>query len=486
MPGKEERSQQQRVLLDEVEAAEQELKRLPGIDGVGVGFKERKGKVTDELSFRVYVTEKKPREQLSDEQLIPEELHGFRTDVIQTPVLTKYSDNSHYRPLKGGICVGPKDEGTGTIGWFGQLDADDRWVVLSNHHVLGDADTVVGQPQHTKFSGCCCDCNVIGSVLAGADNDKVDCAIAALNEDAADQILLEISNKLTENVFRIRGVAEAVCGDNVYKIGKRSGYTRGRVVEVRGTCKVVTEDLSNIYADKVEQVFIYPTDEETYTVQDDVVAFAYKGDSGSVIINEDHEIVALLEGGHIIQLDADDRRIRVTSSNKIQNVLAYFADQGFPLTLATSPLQRSGGSAGTKRTIAERSPEAAGRYVRAQLQQSPLGLQLLQLFERHADEVIRLVNHCRPVTVGWHRHQGPGFLQHVLRSAQYARHPIPAELEGVTLPALLSRMAFLLKKHGKAELRRDLNEQWLLLFSLIDECRTVQDFLHRVESSTYA
>ena len=39
--------------------ARSELGRYPGVVGIGLGCKERKGVVTDELAFRVYVRPKK-------------------------------------------------------------------------------------------------------------------------------------------------------------------------------------------------------------------------------------------------------------------------------------------------------------------------------------------------------------------------------------------------------------------------------------------
>ncbi len=41
--------------------AEAELKKIPGVIGVGYGLKEINGKTTDQIAFRVYVRKKSAR-----------------------------------------------------------------------------------------------------------------------------------------------------------------------------------------------------------------------------------------------------------------------------------------------------------------------------------------------------------------------------------------------------------------------------------------
>ena len=60
---------------------ENRLLRLANVIGVGIGNKVQGGKQLDELSIKVYVSKKQARDQLPPDQIIPEQLEGFKTDV---------------------------------------------------------------------------------------------------------------------------------------------------------------------------------------------------------------------------------------------------------------------------------------------------------------------------------------------------------------------------------------------------------------------
>ena len=57
------------------------LLSLPNVTGVGIGQKIRDGKPVGTTAIKVFVLRKLPPAQLSDEDLIPETLEGFPTDV---------------------------------------------------------------------------------------------------------------------------------------------------------------------------------------------------------------------------------------------------------------------------------------------------------------------------------------------------------------------------------------------------------------------
>jgi len=62
-------------------AYEKDLLRKANVVGVGIGWRHRRGKPTDELAIIVSVTHKVPREQLDPEDVIPSELEGVPVDV---------------------------------------------------------------------------------------------------------------------------------------------------------------------------------------------------------------------------------------------------------------------------------------------------------------------------------------------------------------------------------------------------------------------
>lgn len=64
-------------------AAAARLHAIRGVHAVGVGFKVVTGKKTDELAITVFVDRKKKPEELSAREIIPSEIDGVKTDVVQ-------------------------------------------------------------------------------------------------------------------------------------------------------------------------------------------------------------------------------------------------------------------------------------------------------------------------------------------------------------------------------------------------------------------
>lgn len=63
---------------------ELQLMQKANVVGVGVGFRERGGKLTDEIVLVVNVTHKVPGSQLAPEDFIPSEIEGVPVDVRET------------------------------------------------------------------------------------------------------------------------------------------------------------------------------------------------------------------------------------------------------------------------------------------------------------------------------------------------------------------------------------------------------------------
>src|SRR5260370_15256882 len=56
-----------------------------GVHAVGVGAKIVGGKDTGELGIAVFVEKKKRREELAEGEVVPSEIDGVKTDVVETP-----------------------------------------------------------------------------------------------------------------------------------------------------------------------------------------------------------------------------------------------------------------------------------------------------------------------------------------------------------------------------------------------------------------
>ena len=63
---------------------EASLLKKANVVGVGVGFKEQGGKLTDEIALVVNVTRKLPATQLSPQDIIPDKIEGIPVDVRET------------------------------------------------------------------------------------------------------------------------------------------------------------------------------------------------------------------------------------------------------------------------------------------------------------------------------------------------------------------------------------------------------------------
>jgi hypothetical protein len=73
--------------------AEAQLHSLPGIHAVGVGKKVVSGVRTDEMAIAVFVVNKKPLSELATDEIIPVEIAGIKTDVIEMPIPRECSAN---------------------------------------------------------------------------------------------------------------------------------------------------------------------------------------------------------------------------------------------------------------------------------------------------------------------------------------------------------------------------------------------------------
>mgnify|MGYP001137371455 CR=1 FL=1 len=87
MPGSETPTGNEEIIaqLSEVQARyEAELMEKPHVIGVAIGVKQTDGQPTDELAIIVMVDEKVPHAQLSEDEIIPQEIEGFPVDVQKT------------------------------------------------------------------------------------------------------------------------------------------------------------------------------------------------------------------------------------------------------------------------------------------------------------------------------------------------------------------------------------------------------------------
>ena len=287
-----------------------DLFKKPNVVLVGRGHKIVNGIDTGKEAIVVGVSKKVPLAVLKKREAIPSKIKGIETDVIEVGEIKALRTTRH-RPAPGGVSIGHYQITAGTLGMVVKRDGIRH--ILSNNHVLANSNNAqIGDPiyqpgvhdggtamdtighlvdfEPIEFIGnSTCP---IGNFIASFFNkiaellnrqtrltaitqltNLVDCAIAepVKGEDISDEIL---------EVGIPTGFAEVGIGDKVKKSGRTTGLNEG-VVTITNTEAQVSYD-SNIAMFK-EQIV--------------TTKLAEGGDSGSVVLNENDEVIGLLFAG---------------------------------------------------------------------------------------------------------------------------------------------------------------------------------------------
>jgi hypothetical protein len=454
---------EERRYLEAYEAVREKLLRIAGVVDVGVGLKETAGDLTGKIAYRVYVQAKRPQAELSPEAFVPTEIDGFRTDVItkreQIPVLgfNDENDERNYKVKVAGIYVGnDKLTGTGTLGCFCRRTTDNKVVFLSCHHVLFDGGagvgSEVGQPQYDD--SCCCTCNKIGAVL---DGDKtLDCAISSLDDDVPFitkvKQIKRADGTLEHNGF-ISGSDNPQSGHEVWKIGARTGLTRGTISQV------------------APDVEIHPKAPFAY--------IADHGDSGSVVVD-------LTTGMVVGLLKSIDKEIAAGGTLGFATPIGPVLTK-LKITVSATDASQTYDVALSEEYALDRltrvAPASGFADVAQRLRASEAGVTLLERLDAHRAECVRLVNTCRPVTVAWHRSESPAFMAALARSAKVPEYRIPYEIDGVSRAQALLALRSAFERNGSDELRTTIAEHGDRLLELLLRCETVDELIDGWEAS---
>lgn len=471
MKTRQELIKEQEHLLEVYEKVKDMLEGYANVVQIGIGAKEKDGQLTDEGCIKIIVSEKKKEADLDSASKIPSEVEGVKTDIvvkqekIEQPACTE--DQSNHRPIIGGIMIsnyrnGSGVGGTGTLGCMAQMDSDDSWVILSNHHVLygttGQDGDDIGQP----WVGCswCCKTNVIAK---NEDKDAgLDCAIAKVNSDIA------IDNSIEEiGVIDNAGAAAAVNLERVRKRGARTGFTSGTISFIDPATKEITVTPKPAGG---------PADDPggCTNYEPGVTVFTYYGDSGSVYINDDNEVVGLHYAGNAnasLSYGKDILQVQTTLGITIKTTSS---------TPGVTPSARKASYAPIQEPVAPLANDWTG-YVQKRLEETATGRSMIGIFRQHENELFTLVNKHRPVTVVWQRKQGPAFLAAFGRSVKHEGYKIPKEINGVSLQNLLMSMATVLEDHASEPFKEGLKTYGLDIIRLSRKCHTAKEFFALVE-----
>ena len=90
-------------------AHEHGLFQFPGVHAVSVQPKTTRGARTAEFSIVVYVVKKKSAAELNRDEMIPSQIDGVSTDVVEMPLRVPSNgpdpDRNHYPRLLGGAII---------------------------------------------------------------------------------------------------------------------------------------------------------------------------------------------------------------------------------------------------------------------------------------------------------------------------------------------------------------------------------------------
>ena len=298
-----------------------ELLSLPNVIGVGQGLRETAGVRTDEVCLVVLVRRKVPADALEADQVVPKEIGGVRTDVIEIgEVRALPSRSDRQRPAVPGLSLGHYQI---TAGTFGAVVSDGQTgepLILSNNHVIANSNEAqVGDPilQPAPSDGGRFPEDHLANLNRFVDIEFTieppDCGwaqgLAAVanaaaklvgsshrlqayqsNPDARNRVDAALANPIDPldirpevlEIGEIQGVTTAELGRSVRKSGRTTGFTLGEIVVIGATISVNYGPSRR--ARFVDQIITTP--------------MSAPGDSGSLLVAGDApEAVGLLFAG---------------------------------------------------------------------------------------------------------------------------------------------------------------------------------------------
>lgn len=232
-----EMQQKLQKITDVKDTQEDKLWRLTNVNGVGIGFKESKGKQTDTLCIQVYVVEKIKKRDLAPTDLVPPEIDGVVTDVVEIGIVEAQAFTARIRPARPGFSIGHPQV---TAGTFGCVVRDScypcNYFILSNNHVLANSNaSAIGDPilQPGVADGGVFPADTIARLARfepiwfgnPARYNLVDAAIA--RPIRSRDIIASIVNLGIPN-----GITEATLGMDVVKSGRTTETTAGQVIGI--------------------------------------------------------------------------------------------------------------------------------------------------------------------------------------------------------------------------------------------------------------
>ncbi|MEP6692653.1 MAG: hypothetical protein ABJD07_15960 [Gemmatimonadaceae bacterium] len=561
-----------RAFMAAFDRARATFERIDGVLGVGFGHKQKGGAFTNDCVITAFVREKKSAEALPSSERIPPLFDGYRTDVrrVLNGVPCVCENQGGYDTIQGGIQIQslgshppPGIKGLGTLGCIVRKRGDtgrENVYLLSCKHVLygngagkgdyvshpyatGGAGEPIGDIDGNPWSD-----NVTSSVpdpsthTMVSDVFYIDCAIARINIDCKcwpfnstctkDHIhyapnVVDLQLHGVNTLKDVRSVARdptivlprdksvTSTTPRVYKVGRTTGRTAGIVRSIFGG-HMAKRDLTvpgspKIYLRNMIEIEFDVDSEPTGLNCKGRPLFAQTGDSGSVLVDEDNQVIGLVQS--MLDPDAPDSPPNApVYACHILPVLDHLhvciptsggASHGSCAATDGSGIARAAPGTGDARTagggftfVSREATATPGRplgfpdpapitdaqreqlvAIRDALRETREGRALHDTFATVRREIGYLVRNSRPVKVAWHRTQGPAFLAHALNHLRGDSDVVPLEIAGVARIAMLTRMAEVLVAHGSNPMRAAIDRYRDELLPLLSSAERIDDCL---------
>jgi len=207
--------------------------------------------------------------------------------------------------------------------------------------------------------------------------------------------------------------------------------------------------------------------------------FADRGDSGSLLLTEQNELVGLVFSRNYQEND------EMTLDEKSYGFACHIAPvlKYLNLKAIISPSgQRSASLNSEVETLDSPSVEDTITFdnLMTAILEKENGELLYESIQKLRPEVIQLVHHSRPVKVAWYRNNGPAFAAHFEKSILDPSYTVPEEIKNVALPMLLKSMSNVLFEHGSIAIKQALNIYSEGILSNVGYCRNFSEFVSSI------
>lgn len=536
--------------------------RIEGVLGVGFGQKRTNGLFLDVVAITVTVSRKTPPAALSAADTIPATFEDYPTDVMAVgrgSATIGCDNDTDYTGLPGGIQGGIQivpeivNAGVayakGTLGCIvrrrGDKDRENVYLLTCKHVLFSDGARE-GHPVYHPFAQApkgqppAGPSTVLGPIQKLAYRDNVpysaagastpqtfylDCATARIDIDCkcfnstCTKDHLKYSPAIVDlglgSSNLVAGVRDAIddpgiIGKQVFKVGRATGRTAGLVRQLSAVEPLEPDPDDPAAPTSARSVMRIDFDKASTPTHLNCLGnerFAEGGDSGSVVVDENRNVVGLVAisaaaahandpppkayptyACHIFPV-LDLLKICIATDGSSTSHGCCTATDGSGLTSAPPPqtaaptgkmaFLNAGVAAAPSVAQAEITDEQRARMLalRDALVASPSGRELHDTFVRVRRELGYLVRNSRPVKVVWHRNHGPAYLAHILNHLKGDSPAVPHEVRGISRSDFLTRMGAVLSAQGSIPMRDAIARYRVELLPVLVSANDIADCL---------